>query len=864
MNFIKFNVATTNIFPIANTTNGGQLVTEFNLRTRESVASSENVKYMSGQSFVHSNDDFYVSAQASSTEYFPDDVQVSSSVLEISDGCGVINGHFVESLVPITIDMIDAAESAASIGETLRGNLSVGLKAMYSTERTIAGSILSENSDEMYEGIQVIILPTESFILPEDSPTDPSQVTAHILLATFQYYDGVISNVVNNYPAKCQMLDAVRVKNISEIISDSYPSKSGLNPKKFYTLAGKCDPNTWNWSIEWCDATSSTMVWDTEIPEIVDAAPAIRTARFIQNQSNGVVSLVVPHKQIDGMANDSQFFAPAVLPFPVADFNTGTPGAVDSTYTQNVKSIVDKINDLYNLPNGKQRGYYDELSNRNNLPFLNPDWDIGDYILIGQDSTIDYTLADSARKPSTIYAVIPGFVSEIKYVGQDFDTLPFEGTELARLISSDRPIINKPDDYNTKYWNLGNYRGVVNKDYFVYEYDNNGTTTLYYFMVSASGSNNYSSPILITGGTPLASENAVGGFYNSPASATDGGYVYLDSNGYLRLRDYALLRSGTLAYQLGEDYTVPKGLTLSEIQKYLDEYVNQRVAFPTASTLYTTSENRVTVYIDISDTSEGSINIYGLDSRFNTSVRLYITASSDVKCTVNIVDCEKIQVATSIVASNITLNVYRSRLYYDATILDFVNNIQDFTIWYDRFSDTDPILSVEGMTISQLVSDGIYGDSNIENVSDWSNININDNHFSVALQSITLSSDGYVTGCGVLVRNSSTSNVRLGKSITQSSFTLPQGPNLSYPTSRLVRPIDVTGEFISAYVDQSNDTIVQDTKFSLLTQKYTSTGVVDGHIAFLVDAYSVAVSNSQQINEWSPSRFHYFNGKTMF
>ena len=53
MNFTSFPVNTTNIFPCANTTKGGQLMTEFNLRSRESVGVDESIQYMSGLSYVH-------------------------------------------------------------------------------------------------------------------------------------------------------------------------------------------------------------------------------------------------------------------------------------------------------------------------------------------------------------------------------------------------------------------------------------------------------------------------------------------------------------------------------------------------------------------------------------------------------------------------------------------------------------------------------------------------------------------------------------------------------------------------------------------------------------------------------------------
>lgn len=200
MNFVKFPVNATNIFPIANTKKGGQLVTEFNLRTIDSVSTDESIQYMTGPSYVHSASDFEVKSQDSSDAFFADqDISGSSSVLTIMPGRGVINGHYVELLSPIEIDMTEAYALATKAGESLEGALAIGLRAMYSSETTMAGALLPESVAEidvenpedsissLYEGIQIVILPVEEFILPIDSPTDASLVTAHIKLAQFTY-----------------------------------------------------------------------------------------------------------------------------------------------------------------------------------------------------------------------------------------------------------------------------------------------------------------------------------------------------------------------------------------------------------------------------------------------------------------------------------------------------------------------------------------------------------------------------------------------------------------------------------------------------------------------------------------------------
>ena len=143
MNFAPFAVSTTNIFPCANSTAGAQLLSEFNLRSRESVGTPESVKYMIGPSYVHGQEDFSLSI-------LQDDLGNpigNNTVFVINEGRGLVNGHFFESLVPVEIDLAVANQYLGENGKPkLSGVLSVGLRAMYSTEPTLAGSMLKENN----------------------------------------------------------------------------------------------------------------------------------------------------------------------------------------------------------------------------------------------------------------------------------------------------------------------------------------------------------------------------------------------------------------------------------------------------------------------------------------------------------------------------------------------------------------------------------------------------------------------------------------------------------------------------------------------------------------------------------------------
>ena len=145
MNFIAFSVDTTNICPMANSHAGGQLVTEYSLRAMSSLNTPESVKYMIGPSYAHSAEDFMVQL-AGSTDFFNQSVATSGSIIEVSEGRAVVNGYFIESLAPITIDLAELSYQAQQQGQSpLIGDLCIGLRTMFSTDATLSGSLKVEN-----------------------------------------------------------------------------------------------------------------------------------------------------------------------------------------------------------------------------------------------------------------------------------------------------------------------------------------------------------------------------------------------------------------------------------------------------------------------------------------------------------------------------------------------------------------------------------------------------------------------------------------------------------------------------------------------------------------------------------------------
>ena len=452
MNFKTFPVATTTIFPIANSTAGGQLVTEWNLRSREFVPSWSEITYDCADSYVHGKNDFDVRVQQDDTG-----VILSNSTLEILPGVAILNAHYVKQEAHMVVDLLKANNDLKLQGlDPLTGKLAVGLRVYYSTESTMVGAISPENDEDVYEGLQVIVLPESQLKTPHDCPTDQTQVTCDLKLATFTFLDNEIRGVTNNAD-KIKYIDAERIENIEDIISSEYLSKGGINPKKLYVLAGKSINNTINNT--WCDATDSLFVWDKN-PVRVDEKPAYDHAQFIVKDTEET-SLVLPHKNIDGMKvsldeknpdyNKDEYYKEVYVDLPVADYSTNTSGTVTSAYTKRIKDINRKVDQFFKLLKGKQVAYIDTLDSTDQLPPINGNWDAGDYTLVNIDN---YALAaegatDYTRPPSTLYAVLPGTVQAIKFFGKgamNSTEVPegLEGVQLGTTVEKDvEPITAK-------------------------------------------------------------------------------------------------------------------------------------------------------------------------------------------------------------------------------------------------------------------------------------------------------------------------------------------------------------------------------------------------------------------------------------
>ncbi len=422
MNLIAFPVGTTNLFPAANTVTGGQLMTEFNLRSRESVETPSSIKYIVGPSFAHSMDDFALSGQQDNMG-----VTISNSVLQISPGRAVVNGHYLESLVPINIDMTEVNTRLLKSGRTaLTGDLAIGIRMMYSTEKTIAGSIKVENEDDYFEGVHIVILPKADMKLPVDVPEDESKVTAHLLLGTFKFMNGSVAGITQNAD-KVKYIDGNRISNVEDSTSSNFLTIPPLDPSKLYSLAGAGVDKKGNKikTPTWQNSTGALMKWDSDHtkPEVLKPGHEFTDeAYFYYNQSDDKVQLVVPHlvngkTYLYNTSGQKVYYPDKILDLPSADFSKRTGGAITKRYTDRIRTIDDKINDFYHVLGGRCLAAIDVLTDRALLPLLPTYANHIDHYL--DDETIDgrLTAVEAATRALDNYnkqlqSLVLGWVAE--------------------------------------------------------------------------------------------------------------------------------------------------------------------------------------------------------------------------------------------------------------------------------------------------------------------------------------------------------------------------------------------------------------------------------------------------------------------
>jgi hypothetical protein len=156
-----------------------------------------------------------------------------------------------------------------------------------------------------------------------------------------------------------------------------------------------------------------------------------------------------------------------------------------------------------------------------------------------------------------------------------------------------------------------------------------------------------------------------------------------------------------------------------------------------------------------------------------------------------------------------------------------------------------------------------------EDISYWDEDVTGDNHYAYALRSITLSNSGKLIACSLYVSNNSTQPAVIDSAqhtIIGGKFKLPKGPALNYPMSCVNSPLQITGTFTTAYLDNTQTKwITTDTTFTAKSGTYSNAnGLSDGTIAFNSNTYLIDsnFTNVTSIDGWAPGSYHIFYGGT--
>ena len=513
-----------------------------------------------------------------------------------------------------------------------------------------------------------------------------------------------------------------------------------------------------------------------------------------------------------------------------------------------------------------------------------------------------------------MYVIQYGLATNVHYLNCTFNSnsIPAgaDGIELARSTFDADAVVQDPNDdaASNAMWNIGDggeyHANVGRRDYLVAAttrlagyhvpdgsiyastlVDSEGNLLvdaeeLSYYLVTAAGLWTWTDPIWLTAQLPFATETAVGGFLNVPDTALDYGYVHLDDTGHLRLLDYEILRSGTLAYQLGEDITLT-GLTLEALQAELDDRVNNRVAFPNMAQIarqqsmsYDSRVINITIEL-VDDPNQPVVRLHGIDSRFGAVVNLTITGNASANTILLISDCQRIKI-NNIIGGTPTIQLVNCGLYYDALVLDAVGSVSGLHLWYEPMMPWSDVanISVDGLTVTAVDPQVIP-----EDIDFWSPEDPNDNHYEYALRSITFDGTGQVVGASIMIRNNSTYNVDPGETLYISDFKLPQGVALNYPKSRIAKQIRIDGTFVSAYWStQDSQYILTTTSFTAVSQTY-SADVSEGYVDYVEQLGTISLFSNTvvtanlsgyingqpvqpgvDIDGWAPDSFHVFSG----
>jgi hypothetical protein len=312
----------TNMFPVANDTNGGQLVSEWNLKQLDSVMGDPRIQWASYPSYAQTASDFAI-AQVGGTE-------PASLFIGKTGGLSnraIIDGHFLEVLGRQRINLLSSSGVGGTIDSSAvleSGTYEIGLVAVYSGDSTlssqppgretqIAGAVDGTTKlfgqSGMFGGVAVVIgrVGGESRLrTPADCrrTLDRDLVNCHLKLGSFVWQrevfqgavgGGIVDGTVRNYTTeKLQFLGAERIIAGNDSSSHSpFTGKDGVDPSKLYAYSTRppsADEEGEHNHDMWTDVTfdmlnllESRMEYDAVADRVMFVAPYKRNPYQLDN-----------------------------------------------------------------------------------------------------------------------------------------------------------------------------------------------------------------------------------------------------------------------------------------------------------------------------------------------------------------------------------------------------------------------------------------------------------------------------------------------------------------------------------------------------------------------------------------------------
>jgi len=437
----------TNMFPVANDTNGGQLVTEWNIKQLESVMGDTQIRWAHYPSYTATEQDFVISAVGATEPY--------SLFIGKTGGLSnraIIDGHFLEVLGRIRINLLSSSGVGVTADTPLAsGQYEIGLVAVYSGDSTLTSQPPGRDSQlvgaidgttklfgqsGIFGGVAVVIgsVSGENRLLtPSDCPltTQRDLVNCHLKLGRFTWQSEimggsaggrvVLGSVRNYLTEKLRFLDPERliVRDSGNTTSPLVGGKQGLNPDKLYAYATRDVPGQEYNDDAWTDITFDLL----DLPRM----------RVEYDQTSDRVMLVAPYKR--AMHQEGLF--------PEPNFKFVLPNA-NPAFANNAgmlgKYYKSKIDELSKLNDALQRGTHASGTLKRVIPELTT-----------YELDYNWNVAESAQLPNPrnfnagdyVY-ILMDYLANDRWEGNRPKTQKIEATDVTSVPSTMRVVTLTP------------------------------------------------------------------------------------------------------------------------------------------------------------------------------------------------------------------------------------------------------------------------------------------------------------------------------------------------------------------------------------------------------------------------------------